>query len=108
MLRQAVRPDRLKEIVLQDELVCVCPVVGYLARVVVAHDVFARLCFGLCIAGTAFWVVGAAGLSLLVRFNEAIHAALIDVSDRSGGAVRATEVRIVGILTVRAAAVRRR
>src|SRR5712692_2497233 len=93
MGRETPRGIWLKHMVLQDEVLCIVPVIWNLARIMVAHDIRSSR----AITG---WIVRVLTAFLCVfRFsNEAIHLAPVDVVGCINDTVWSTMVQIVWVI----------
>ena len=76
VIRKAPRGIRLKKVVLDDETVGVCPVIGDLACVVPSHNVDVR---AVC-AGRVIGIATSFASTLGIK-NEPIHFSIIDTQD---------------------------
>ena len=93
VLRQAPRGGRREHVVLEREVVRPAPVVGDLARVVIAHDVGRRR----RLADRCGQAAGAAA-GALRRTDEAVHAAAVHVRLRGVGVVLRSAVHLAGVV----------
>ena len=93
MLGQTPRRVRLEHAVLEHVVVGICPIVGNLAPVVVAHDVL-RLRIR---AARVVWVDASNRFARSLRY-EAVHLAAVDIGDRGLLTVRSSVVEIVGVV----------
>src|SRR5229473_2603663 len=93
MGRETPRGIWLKHMVLQDEVLCIVPVIWNLARIMVAHDIRSS-------RDITCWIIQILTTLLCVfRFrNEAIHLASVDVVGSINDTMRSTMVQIVWVI----------
>jgi hypothetical protein len=96
MSRKTPGGVRLVEVVLEDEVPGIRPVVRDVAPIVVAHDIGIRRALG---ADRVVGILLASPAPCDLRLSdEAVHLAPVDVGDRIRGAVRAAGVEIVRVV----------
>src|SRR6266853_2774684 len=93
MGRETPRGIWLKHMVLQDEVLCIVPVIWNLTRIMVAHHIRSS-CDITC------WIIQVFTTLLCVfRFsNEAVHLAAVDIVSSINNTVRSTMVQIVWVI----------
>src|SRR2546425_9809691 len=93
MGRETPRGIRLKHVVLQDEVLCIVPVIWNLARIMIAHDIRSSRAITRCIIQVL------TALLCVFRFsNEAIHLAAVDVVGSINDTMWSTMVQIVWVI----------